>query len=380
MADYYVDKFHFTNDSGEVGADNYFVRDADAQNSIDVLNQFKTSQESLNATQNEINNELENRIVSPRCVLFGDSYMIGYNSAGTVTGFGTILENMDENIECYGVSGAGFATTLENTFSSMVENQTISNPELVDRVIFVGGFNDGVNSGVANNIYSGMVNAVNACKSKMPNAKIYCMFIGNTKASGYFSGLRTGLDCWQKSGAYGISYIPGGENILTKRNEFYNSTDPIHPNSTGQQVLADFVYSGIFSGSVNPFWTVLNTKSGVNFATLESISGGTVTVAVSGTLSQSYTAGLDTVLDFGALSPAIFRGFESNTILKTTAVLKCNTALGYMFMPGVVTAVQTDANNYHLYVSPARTNPDQGALTITSTEILSCSFSCSSMY
>lgn len=145
-----------------------------------------------------------------------------------------------------GVNGHTFQQLLEANISQ------IPNPSLVKRIIVCGGYSDRTytTADISNNIKY----FCDYCKSKFPNADIYCGMIANYNSyTSQGSGIRQALNyivlpAYQSIILNGGYYLSGVENILHNYSNFFSSQSAVIPNSEGFNMLGNAVAQSIKQG------------------------------------------------------------------------------------------------------------------------------------
>lgn len=212
----------------------------------ELNNQVETNTEDITNLQTDVN-----LMKNKKYIIIGDSYLQGYTPNGNIESWGTKLVNilgLNENqytISYYG--GSGFTRIDTKTFTQMINELTADN-EVTD-VIVCGGYNDGGTNEETLTTY--MASFKNACISKFPNAKIHVGFIGWTSISSNIYALSLTAGLYKKvSAKLGLNYLSNVEYTL-KDYFIVFSSDGVHPNSTGQQYLANNIASALIGNSAN---------------------------------------------------------------------------------------------------------------------------------
>ena len=308
-----------------------------------------------------------------KILLLGDSYLAGFGlSAPSTQNYGYLLKQMlagsGKTVDYKGVNGAGFSTTLENNFYSILQTYA-STLSSYDLVIFCGGFNDAQNSGQN---WASITNGINQCASYIKshgNAAIYVMFVGLGSSFGYSANAANAFSAYASN--VNVCFVAGSPCVLHDYRSDYLA-DTIHPSVVGQQKLAKAVYSAIFSGSCyNGGFALLNSGT---YNLLETMDGDTVRVSVLGSYNRTWKGQTGTtLLDFGAIPAGFFKAGAESTFYEFSCILQCDTSMGVMWMPGNCSFGKV-GDAIHFVVSPCITNPNQGALDVTKTTLLGASF------
>ena len=342
------------------------------ENQVSTLN-TKASQAAsdISSLKNQVS--VLNNNTFKKILLLGDSYLAGFGlSAPTTQNYGYLLKQMlagsGKTVDYKGVNGAGFSTTLENSFYSILQTYA-STLSTYDLVIFCGGFNDAQNSGQN---WASITSGINQCASYIKshgNAAIYVMFVGLGSSFGYSANAANAFSAYASN--VNVCFVAGSPCVLHDYRSDYLA-DTIHPSVVGQQKLAKAVYSAIFSGSCyNGGFALLNSGT---YNLLETMEGETVRVSVLGSYNRTWKGQTGTtLLDFGAIPAGFFKAGAESTLYEFSCILQCDTSMGVMWMPGNCSFGKV-GDAIHFVVSPCITNPNQGALDVTKTTLLGASF------
>ena len=343
-----------------------------AESDISALN-TKASQAAsdISALENQVS--VLNNNTFKKVLLLGDSYLAGFGlSAPSTQNYGYLLKQMlagsGKTVDYKGVNGAGFSTTLENNFYSILQTYA-STLSSYDLVIFCGGFNDAQNSGQN---WASITSGINQCASYIKshgNAAIYVMFVGLGSSFGYSANAANAFSAYASN--VNVCFVAGSPCVLHDYRSDYLA-DTIHPSVVGQQKLAKAVYSAIFSGSCyNGGFALLNSGT---YNLLETMDGDAVRVSVLGSYNRTWKGQTGTtLLDFGAIPAGFFKAGAESTFYEFSCILQCDTSMGVMWMPGNCSFGKV-GDAIHFVVSPCITNPNQGALDVTKTTLLGASF------
>lgn len=342
------------------------------ENKVSVLNNKATQAASdISALENQVS--VLNNNTFKKILLLGDSYLAGFGlSAPSTQNYGYLLKQMlagsGKTVDYKGVNGAGFSTTLENNFYSILQTYA-STLSSYDLVIFCGGFNDAQNSGQN---WASITSGINQCASYIKshgNAAIYVMFVGLGSSFGYSANAANAFSAYASN--VNVCFVSGSPCVLHDYRSDYLA-DTIHPSVVGQQKLAKAVYSAIFSGSCyNGGFALLNSGT---YNLLETMDGDTVRVSVLGSYNRTWKGQTGTtLLDFGAIPAGFFKAGAESTFYEFSCILQCDTSMGVMWMPGNCSFGKV-GDAIHFVVSPCITNPNQGALDVTKTTLLGASF------
>lgn len=339
---------------------------------INTLNTKATQAASdISTLKNQVS--VLNNNTFKKILLLGDSYLAGFGlSAPSTQNYGYLLKQMlagsGKTVDYKGVNGAGFSTTLENNFYSILQTYA-STLSSYDLVIFCGGFNDAQNSGQN---WASITSGINQCASYIKshgNAAIYVMFVGLGSSFGYSANAGNAFSAYASN--VNVCSVAGSPCVLHDYRSDYLS-DTIHPSVVGQQKLAKAVYSAIFSGSCYNGGFALLTSG--TYSLMETIEGETVRVSVLGSYNRTWKGQTGTtLLDFGSIPAGFFKAGAESRLYEFSCILQCDTSMGVMWMPGHCSFGKV-GDAIHFVVSPCITNPNQGALDVTKTSLLGASF------
>ena len=381
----YIDKVNFYNEGGGLQK-SVPIKDSDTASKVaNLTTKVNTNTTNINTLNNKATqaasdiSSLKNQVSAlnnntfKKILLLGDSYLAGFGlSAPTTQNYGYLLKQMltgsGKTVDYKGVNGAGFSTTLENSFYSILQTYA-STLSSYDLVIFCGGFNDAQNSGQN---WASITSGINQCASYIKshgNAAIYVMFVGLGSSFGYSTNAANAFAAYASN--VNVCSVAGSPCVLHDYRSDYLS-DKIHPSVVGQQKLAKAVYSAIFSGSCyNGGFALLNSGT---YSMWETIEGETLRVSVHGSYNRTWKGQTgSTLLDFGAIPAGFFKAGAESVIYEFSCILQCDTSMGVMWMPGHCSFGKV-GNEIHFVVSPCITNPNQGALDVTKTTLLGASF------
>lgn len=192
-------------------------------------------------------------VARPKKYLFvGDSYSMG-EGAGVSPGMGWAqkvpqilgLATGDYYKACqggYGFSRAGYK------FADLVTSvlPTIPAPTEITDIYVFGGYND--NNYTGNTITADIASFAGLCKTNFPNAIVHIGMIAwspdrQTRAN----IVNNVMPAYAACGESNCAYLPGCEQIMHNYTLF--SSDNIHPNDAGYQLLAGAIVSAIKTGA-----------------------------------------------------------------------------------------------------------------------------------
>lgn len=224
-------------------------------------------------------------------VIIGDSYTQGWTPDGTVTSWASRLVDLlgDRVQQSYilGVGGSGFShvsASAETTFSDLWNQAEDECSWLSDAtcVILMGGTND--NDQTLSNIERAVASFWNSVGNSCPDATL--MYLFNPTC---WVGLRNTI--------YGCYHgIPIGRNVMMVDSWWwmlcdtaYFASDYLHPNDTGQRLIAKKVFQTLMGAPVNHIsYLDLNPRSGMTARMY--IHNESITLYLSGTVSSTTRA------------------------------------------------------------------------------------------
>lgn len=223
----------------------------------------------------------------------GDSFLDGCTPTGNVTPWGTLLA---QKLNCAGTNaskgGTGFAATAEGVNFGTLVNSAADNG--YDTVVFGGGIND--RNQPKDAVVSGLTTAIDNVHNRWPNAKIYVF--------GYLWGCKgygTNIEDVSAAMQHAISERTQGNILYCKGCWTWNigktaniSSDHIHPNAIGQQVIANSMLQFMRGGDPTVYSEVVNvTGEGVTavrmYDMIQVTAGGLHGSGQVATLDQNYS-------------------------------------------------------------------------------------------
>ena len=234
------------------------------ENVSDILEKWKNDgtleqmvNDNLAVNLSEINNKitaLTNNITSlsnsldikvkkiKNVVCIGDSYLEGYTPDGTISGWGDRLASLSGwTVHKYYKGGAGFTNTVDNiNFTSLLNSAKNGVPDAnaIDLVIVAGGYNEG--SGIVRN---NVKNWVDTARNYFPNAIIAVGYIAvHGSRSVYSVNAAVAAYTQEISGCMSLGDLSGA--LITDLT-LNVSSDGIHPNGTGQSMIANAIYNAV---------------------------------------------------------------------------------------------------------------------------------------
>lgn len=190
-----------------------------------------------------LSNSLDSKVKKIKNVVcIGDSYLEGYTPDGTITGWGDRLASLSGwTVHKYYKGGAGFTNTVDNiNFTSLLNSAKNGVPDAnaIDLVIVAGGYNEGSNIG-RNNVK----NWVDTARNYFPNAIIAVGYIAvHGKRSVYSVNASVSAYTQEISGCMSLGDLSGA--LITDLT-LNVSSDGIHPNGTGQSMIASAIYNAV---------------------------------------------------------------------------------------------------------------------------------------
>lgn len=181
-----------------------------------------------------------NKIKNVVCI--GDSYLEGYTPDGTIAGWGDRLASLSGwTVHKYYKGGAGFTNTVDNiNFTSLLNSAKNGVPDAnkIDLVIVAGGYNEG--SGI---VCNDVKNWVDTARNYFPNAIIAVGYIAvHGKRSVYSVNASVAAYTQEIIGCMSLGDLSGA---LISDLTLNVSSDGIHPNGTGQSMIASAIYNAV---------------------------------------------------------------------------------------------------------------------------------------
>ena len=137
------------------------------------------------------------------------------------------------------LGGASFGRSdSQYRFSTLINNLSADNS--VKYVVIAGGYND-MNS-IAN-ISSGMSDCKTLIQSKFPNATMCVAFIAGTTNTSQQSTLATVKSTYQSSSSALNCVFLSNTDVLNNASNF--ASDGIHPNETGESLIANAIITAM---------------------------------------------------------------------------------------------------------------------------------------
>lgn len=252
-------------------------------------------------------------LIVTNMLCIGDSFLDGYTPDGNVTPWGTLLA---QKLGCTGTNvskgGTGFAATVEGiNFGTLVNNAPDAS---YDTVVFGGSINDRTQSKAS--VVSGLNTAIENVHNRWPNAKIYVF--------GYLWGCKgygTNIENISAAMQHAISERTQGNVLYCKGCWTWNigktaniSSDHIHPNSIGQQVIANSMLQFMHGGDPTVYSeTVSVSGEGVTavrmYDMIQVTAGGLHGTGQVATLDQNYSMGFTGVSGIATKNSSYTAGF-----------------------------------------------------------------------
>lgn len=262
----------------------------------------ETARQNAQAVLTLVNNLKLNRFLklkNRRILFVGDSYGTGH---GIATPFTEIiideLANLSQNVS---VGGAGFLAG--STFLTNLQGAAVNNPDGITDVVVVGGYNDAKDRTYT---YTQIKDAIDTffkySKNRFKNANHWLFCVG---WCGHDAGIRDYM-------AYTTmpAYADGAANndvifdySITRTFHVYSrldSSDYVHPNQEGQNVLATYVREVLLGGQAK---TVASGK--VTWEVRDGSLWDTTAEIVEGFTDSTGFLGAN-ILDFSYTSPLNF--------------------------------------------------------------------------
>lgn len=317
----------------------------DIQVQIDNLNT------KVDQNKQEIDKKIDN-ILNEEIIIVGDSYLTGQGLDNPSTeNFGYILMQklgLDESkFHICGEGGSSFtnAGNQGRTWIQIVEEKSSEvSANNITKIIFAGGYND-INATNPQQIDHAMELCVKKCKELFPNAKIYIDLIGNNGATTSAGSNARNLlknriyNVYSKCYKYGAIFIDKGQLALQNYTLYENHENKVHPNSTGQQEIANWLYQQLVFGSCD-YSTSINAYN----ATTPSGMTGSLIIAeklLNNTVDlKMYSTGLIKSLDKGEV--LLNLGVQNLNLIRNNNVSTGNTST-----PTLIRIGNNSSNTYH---------------------------------
>ncbi len=249
--------------------DNYF-ENLDVQDEIDN----KLNDMAQDGTLAEIiNEELLGNIntyikhdallVDQPTIFVGDSYLLG---VGTDTNYGDIYKTLtglsNSNYYRFGSAGAGFYATGsggKTYLQVLTENASnVTNKNDIKQIIVGCGFNDAQYGSTFAQMQSAIESFCNYCKTNYPNSCVYILACGYTDglpfsvSASRFNMAKQVLDAYSHEGYTNPPIFINGSNLWL-HNSSYLQDDTMHPNASGQGVIARKLIKALRKDYYNEF-------------------------------------------------------------------------------------------------------------------------------
>lgn len=223
------------------------VKDSTARSNIENTNaKLNNTITNLNALSTRVT-----KLHHKGYIFIGDSYTEGYSPDGNISN--TFVKQIINNLKITDVKisangGASFANS-SNNFLTLLKNTNVTDKDSITNIIVFGGYND--YSWSKTDITTGMTNFFNYAKTNYPNAIISVGYVGFCTDSSTYNKRANSISVYNEvCGQLGGNYLSGCEYILHNTNEM--SSDGIHPNITGHNILASYCTTALMNGSCNP--------------------------------------------------------------------------------------------------------------------------------
>ena len=223
----------------EDGTLQQMVNDNLAVNLSEINNKITALTNNITSLSNSLDSKVK-KIKNVVCI--GDSYLEGYTPDGTIAGWGDRLASLSGwTVHKYYKGGAGFTNTVDNiNFTTLLNSAKNGVPDAnaIDLVIVAGGYNEG--SGIVRN---NVKNWVDTARNYFPNAIIAVGYIAvHGTRSVYSVNASVAAYTQEISGCMSLGDLSGA--LITDLT-INVSSDGIHPNSTGQSMIASAIYNAI---------------------------------------------------------------------------------------------------------------------------------------
>lgn len=243
------------------------------ENVSDVLEQWKADgtlenmvNDNLTVNMGEINDRitaLTNNIAGKvdkikNVVCIGDSYLAGWTPEGDVVDWGTRLSSLSGwTVHRFYKGGAGFTNTVDGVnFTTLLNTAKNDVPDAgsVDLVLLAGGYNESPQIKRVD-----VKNWVDIARNYFPNAIIAVGYIAvHGTRSVYSVNASVSAYAQEISGCVSLGDLSGALITDMKINVV---SDGVHPDSTGQKLIASALYNAIRGVKHNTYITNTSVKS-----------------------------------------------------------------------------------------------------------------------
>ena len=195
--------------------------------------------DDINDDIDDINDDIADLTTDTKqyVVLIGDSYV---DNGGVIAGVTALLDTNEYRFVANALGGASFSKTDHTgytSYKSILESTTVADPEKVNRVIIVGGYNE-IN--YPDDIESGVNATVSYIRTRFPHAQIEYMPVGRSKSVAYNFTVQTcnnrainrlnKLNCIVHDNA---KWILGNANLM--------ASDNVHPATNGYAEIIKYI-------------------------------------------------------------------------------------------------------------------------------------------
>lgn len=224
----------------------------------DINSKISDTNSRIDTTNNNVSNimrrvdslESTKSVLENRFFIFiGDSYMYGYTPSGKIEGFADKVKRVTGlNGNIFARGGEGFAKSGPyGNFLDRLKDYS-GDTEKVTDIIVIGGYNDQGYS--YSEIGSSISNFYNYMHSHFPHATLSIGMDAWSTSPSKYNGIRKVLEAYTKaSESVPFRMIKNIEYALHFSDFF--SSDGFHPNSDGQNALANYLVSWIMGGDIN---------------------------------------------------------------------------------------------------------------------------------
>lgn len=211
---------------------------------INLQNQI----DDINDDIDDINNNITTleTDVKEYVVLVGDSYV---DNGGVIAGVTALLDTNEYRFVANALGGASFSKTDHTgytSYKSILENTIVADPEKVNRVIIVGGYNE---ISYPDDIETGVNATVSYIRTRFPHAQIEYMPVGRSRSAAYNFTVQTcnnrainrlnKLNCIVHDNA---KWILGNANLM--------DSDKVHPAANGYAEIVKYIVQVITTKSL----------------------------------------------------------------------------------------------------------------------------------
>ena len=189
-----------------------------------------------------------------RFVLIGDSYGVGIagqnvsNVPGWGTNFKEIMGLSDDDCFMNFENSTGFIGYVSDTFTTLVNNVTVTDPESITDIVVAGGRNDEGAALDTTSLNNAMNGFYSAAKTRFPNAKVWLCYCGcqRNRETNMVDKLLNVRSVYE--GNKRFVTIPEAATALNSDPGLYGN-DTTHFNANGYKGLGYWIANGVCGGT-----------------------------------------------------------------------------------------------------------------------------------